>query len=181
MADSEVQDFVKGLFEKKIHIFHKRLTGNIHSQNPEHFVQGNPINLMQTFLFDSHKPLKEAYQDWLNSKGVKEALAGKHPRKLIEKQIKETLNWIETGATKPIKINMLLDAPDYDFLFVHAIPLVVSERVLLYLQRHHNNEFESYIVEDVNKRVKQKFYAINITNPDFLYEFKDKFKGLPNA
>ncbi len=181
MADSEVQDFVKGLFEKKIHIFHRNLTGNIHSQDPDHLLQGNPINHTQTFLFDSHKPLKKAYQDWLEAEGIKLALSGKHSRKSFEKEVKETINWIESGANKPIKINMLLDAPDYDFLSVHNIPLVVSERVLLYLQKNHKNEFESYIVEDINKKVKQKYYAINITNPDFLYEFNGDFKGIKDA
>jgi hypothetical protein len=181
MADSEVQDFVKGFLNDPLTKFEGRATGNLKTNNKDEIPQGNPLDGHLSTLFRSKKPIKESFREFLNEPGVKSALKGNHPKKDYEKKVRQVIKWVETGCNKPINVNMLLDAPDYDFLFVYGFPIVVSERALTYLEKYRKDQFEAFQIIDVNRVVRQKYYAINVITPDFDFNFDRKFKGLRDA
>ena len=181
MADSEVEEFMSRFLNAPLTKFMDRTTGNIHTQNPDENLQGYPLKGEPHPLFASYKPIRDSYKEWLGAKGVKSALKGIHRNKDFEKEVRHVIKWVETGCNKPIKVNMLLDAPDYDFLMVSGFRVVVSERALTYIETHRKAQFEAFPIVDVNKKVKQKYYAINVITPDFDFNFDVKFKGLKDA
>eukprot|EP01047_Picozoa_sp_COSAG01_P003211 COSAG01_NODE_93_length_27013_cov_41.515791_12_plen_182_part_00 len=181
MADSEVEEFMSRFFKDPLRNFTHRLTGNIHTQNPDENLQGYPLKEEPRHLFKSYKPIRDSYKEWIKKPGVKDAIKNTHDDKDFEKEVRQVIKWVEAGCNKPIKVNMLLDAPDYDFLDVSGFPVVVSERALYYLKTHRKKQFEAFPIVDVNKKVKQKYYAINVITPDFDFNFDVKFKGLKDA
>tara|TARA_R110002020_G_scaffold277603_3_gene493055 strand:+ start:277 stop:822 length:546 start_codon:yes stop_codon:yes gene_type:complete len=181
MADSEVEEFMSRFLNAPLTKFMDRTTGNIHTQNPDENLQGYPLKGEPHPLFKSYKPIVDAYKEWIKKPGVKDAIKNTHDDKDYEKEVRQVIKWVETGCHKPIKVNMLLDAPDYDFLMVSGFPVVVSERALSYLETHRKGQFEAFPIVDVNKKVKQKYYAINVITPDFDFNFDVKFKGLKDA
>lgn len=170
--------YLYDLLTRKINRFSDFLTGNIHTQNEDEDQQGSFKNNALDNLFRKEKPIREAYKDWLEAKGVKQAINETHDNKEFIKDVKGVIKWFEGDCRKPIEVYMLLDAPDYDFLDCGTLRLLVSERVLVYLEKHHKGEYEFFPVVDANKRVTQTYYAVNINHRNFEFEFKGDFKGL---
>ena len=133
------------------------------------------------FMFQSMLPVKEAYKVWLELKGVKKAIAGTHSDKNFIPIVQRTIKWAENGFNQAVPICLDPEDNDFDFLRNAYRLIIVSERVLEYLQTNHKYEFEYFNILNMCKETKEKYYLINITNQDFEFKFSRKFKGLDNV
>ena len=134
-------------------------------------------------LFSGNKPVREQYQDYLQFKGVKRVLADikngcvEEKDKELAKEIKNAIAWVENGCKDPIKMELNVDADDYDFL-KGFYNLICYTKVMAYLQKNRKGEFEYFEVDFINYTGNKKYYVINSTTPNFSWKFVGDFKGL---
>ncbi len=157
-------------------LMRKRLMGDTDGKS-----QGSLEHDMGSLIFSELKPIKEAYQEWLNAPGTKKCLAGTFWDKQGIIDAKNTIKWAESGFGA-IEMKIYPDANDYHFLKCWDLCVVVSEFVLKLLQTHNKGEFESFPVKITNEDVPGKYFVINVLNPniDFTFGLDTPLKGLKN-